>query len=107
MKPNESRVATRTGTRPPHPLHPFPCPYSMVTQRVPVLMVNVHQEKELWYKHVSMPEKDTRGYRPGAAFTRAARRSRVRFWRAGTGERACRPSLVSLIEYQFFNRMQK
>src|SRR5579863_2934197 len=23
-----NRVATRTGTRPPHPLHPSPCPYS-------------------------------------------------------------------------------
>ena len=38
-------MATRTGTRPPHPLHPSPCPYSQGSGRcplLPVLIGNLH-----------------------------------------------------------------
>ena len=44
----EGRLPSRTGTRPPHPLHPSPCPYSEGSGRcplLPVLVVNIHNRR--------------------------------------------------------------
>jgi hypothetical protein len=38
---HEGGILTRTGTRPPHPLHPSPCPYSEGSGQRPLLLVLV------------------------------------------------------------------
>jgi len=42
----EGRILTRTGTRPPHPLHASPCPYSEGSGQCPLLpIVKVHKNQ--------------------------------------------------------------